>query len=113
MALILQMQQVSTGLMKEVKIEVYDGVEIKVNMNGLELFTDMDDLLGKIETSLGDGSDGTVIGGYLKDISDMQNDCVRATCGHRSTPKPRGNDGQPIVDPRNHRNNTYVGERRH
>ena len=105
--------KVSTGLMKEVKIEVYDGVEIKVNMNGLELFTDMDDLLGKIETSLGDGSEGTVIGGYLKGISDMQNDVLVTTCGYRSTPKPCGNDGQSIVDPRNHRNDTYVGERRH
>jgi flagellar hook-associated protein 3 FlgL len=76
---------VSTGLMKEVKIEVYDGVEIKVNMNGLKLFTDMDGLLGKIETSLGDGSEGTVIGGYLKDISDMQNTVLeqRADIGAR------------------------------
>ena len=76
---------VSTGLMKEVKIEVYDGVEIKVNMNGLKLFTDMDNLLAKIETSLGGGSEGTVIGGYLKDISDMQNTVLekRADIGAR------------------------------
>ena len=77
--------KVSTGLMKEVKIEVYDGVEIKVNMNGLELFTDMDDLLTNIETSLGDGSDGTVISGYLKGISDMQSAVLvkRADIGAR------------------------------
>jgi flagellar hook-associated protein 3 FlgL len=74
-----------TGLMKEVKIEIYDGVEIKVNMNGLGLFTDMDYLLANIETSLGDGSEGTVIGAYLTDISDMQNAVLeqRADIGAR------------------------------
>ena len=41
-------------------------------MNGLELFTDMDDMLLNIETSLSDGSEGTVISSYLKGISDMQ-----------------------------------------
>lgn len=75
----------STGLNNEVKIEVYDGVEIKVNTNGIQLFSDIDALLEKIETSLGDGSAGTVIGGYLSDINNMQNNVLekRADIGAR------------------------------
>ena len=75
----------STGLKKEVKIEVYDGVEINVNTTGIEIFSEIDALLGEIETSLGNGSTGTVIGGYLTDISDMQNNVLakRADIGAR------------------------------
>lgn len=75
----------STGLNKEVKIEVYDGVEITVNTTGIKLFSDIDTILEKIETSLGDGSAGTVISGYLSDISNMQNNVLekRADIGAR------------------------------
>ena len=74
-----------TGLSKEVKIEVYDGVEINVNTIGIQLFNDIDVMLEKIETSLGEGSAGTVIGDYLSDISDMQNNVLakRADIGAR------------------------------
>jgi len=73
------------GLNNDVKIEVYDGVELKVNTNGLKLFSDIDALIGKIETSLGDGSAGTVISGYLTEISTMQNNVLekRADIGAR------------------------------
>lgn len=75
----------STGLNKEVKIEVYDGVEINVNTNGIQLFSDMDAMLEKIEKSLGDGSDSAVISGYLTNISNMQNNVLekRADIGAR------------------------------
>ena len=73
------------GLTKDVNIEVYDGVEIKVNTNGIKLFSDIDALLGEIETSLGNGSAGTVISGYLTEISNMQNNVLekRADIGAR------------------------------
>ncbi|WP_419958130.1 flagellar hook-associated protein FlgL [Psychrobacillus psychrotolerans] len=76
---------ISTGLEKEVKMEVYDGVEINVNTTGIKLFSEIDAMLGKIETSLGDGSEGTVIGGYLSEISNMQNSVLekRADIGAR------------------------------
>jgi len=76
---------ISTGLEKEVKMEVYDGVEINVNTTGIKLFSEIDAMLGKIETSLGDGSEGTVIGGYLSEISNMQNNVLekRADIGAR------------------------------
>jgi len=76
---------IATGLNKEVKMEVYDGVEINVNTTGIQLFSDIDALLGEIETSLGDGSAGTVISGYLTDISKMQNNVLekRADIGAR------------------------------
>ena len=73
------------GLTKDVNIEVYDGVEIKVNTNGYDLFKGIDDMLGDIEKSLGDGSAGTVISGYLTEISTMQNNVLekRADIGAR------------------------------
>lgn len=73
------------GLESEVKIEVYDGVEIKVNTNGIKLFSDIDALLGKIEGSLENGDESTVISGYLKEISNVQNNVLesRADIGAR------------------------------
>ncbi|NME05066.1 flagellar hook-associated protein FlgL [Psychrobacillus sp. BL-248-WT-3] len=73
------------GLNKDVKIEVYDGVEIKVNTNGIDLFRGIDEMIGKIETSLGDGSSETVISGYLTDINTQQNSVLekRADIGAR------------------------------
>jgi len=73
------------GLTKDVKIEVYDGVELKVNTNGHELFKEIDEMLANIEKSLGDGSEGPVISGYLTEISNIQNSVLekRADIGAR------------------------------
>lgn len=65
--------QNATGVNGTVNIEVYDGVEITVNTNGIGIFDEIDTMLANIETSLGDGSSGTVIGNYLGDISQKQN----------------------------------------
>lgn len=73
------------GLTKDVKIEVYDGVELKVNTNGHELFKGIDDMLANIEKALGDDSTGTDISGYLTEISNAQNSVLekRADIGAR------------------------------
>ncbi|SFQ53430.1 flagellar hook-associated protein 3 FlgL [Psychrobacillus psychrotolerans] len=76
---------VYSGLTKDVKIEVYDGVELKVNTNGHELFKGIDDMLANIEKVLGDGSTGTDISGFLTEISNKQNSVLekRADIGAR------------------------------
>lgn len=63
----------ATGVNSPVNIEVFDGVEIKVNTNGIGIFDEIDTMIADIETTLGDGSTGTVIGNYLGEINDKQN----------------------------------------
>lgn len=57
-----------------VNIEVYDGVEIKVNTNGKTMFENIDKMMTDIETALGTATTtGTTINGFLTTISTNQN----------------------------------------
>lgn len=75
----------ATGVNSPVNIEVFDGVEIQVNTNGIGLFDEIDTMIGNIAITLGDGSNGTVIGNYLGEINDKQNALLgsRADIGAR------------------------------
>ncbi|MFJ8064192.1 flagellar hook-associated protein FlgL [Psychrobacillus sp. NPDC096426] len=66
--------ETATGVNGDVNIEVYDGVEIKVNTNGKKMFEDIDAMMNSIETALGSTTTtGDIIGGFLTTISDNQN----------------------------------------
>lgn len=75
----------ATGVNSPVNIEVFDGVEIQVNTNGIGLLDEIDTMIGNIAITLGDGSNGTVIGNYLGEINDKQNALLgsRADIGAR------------------------------
>lgn len=64
----------NTSYNNAVNIEVYDGVEIKVNTNGIELFDEIDTLMNDIQLKLKD--DPTAVGtfdSFISDISTNQN----------------------------------------
>jgi len=64
----------NTGYKNSVQIEVYDGVNLNVNTNAVEMFAKIDDLLFDIQNDLATaGTAGTVIGSRLSDISAVQN----------------------------------------
>ena len=56
----------------EVKIEIYDGIQLQVNTPGQNLFKDIDDLMGKISGLLGDpNSTGEEIGDALGGVDKL------------------------------------------
>lgn len=63
----------SSGYTNNVEVEVYDGVNLKVNTNTVEMFAKIDDMLTSIQTDLSTGADGTTIGNRLGEISAVQN----------------------------------------
>ncbi|QFF98185.1 flagellar hook-associated protein FlgL [Psychrobacillus glaciei] len=78
-----------TGVDGAVNIEVYDGVEIKVNTNGKTMFEDIDKMMENIESSLDSSkvpvATGADIGKYLEDINKNQDSVLgaRADIGAR------------------------------
>lgn len=59
---------------KNVEIEIFDGVKMKVNTNGIDVFRDIDTMLGDISTKMKTGtSTGSEFSGYLTEISDQMN----------------------------------------
>lgn len=63
-----------TGYKNSVQIEVYDGVNLNVNTNAVEMFAKIDDLLSGIQNDLATaGTGGTAIGNRLSEISNAQN----------------------------------------
>lgn len=78
-----------TGVDGSVNIEVYDGVEIKVNTNGKTMFEDIDKMMENIESVLDSSNTpvatGPEIGKYLDDISKNQDTVLgaRADIGAR------------------------------
>lgn len=75
-----------TGFKNSVQIEVYDGVNLNVNTNALEMFAKIDDLLSGIQNDLATaGTGGVAIGNRLSEISDAQNTVLenRADIGAR------------------------------
>lgn len=76
----------STGYTNSVEIEVYDGVNLNVNTNAVEMFAQIDDLLTNVQGKLSNpASTGTEIGDLLGDISNVQNTLLenRADIGAR------------------------------
>lgn len=66
--------ETATGVNGDVNIEVYDGVEIKVNTNGKKMFEDIDTMMNSIETAFGTATTtGDTIGGFLTTINSNQN----------------------------------------
>ena len=74
-----------TGYKNSVEIEVYDGVNLNVNTDTVEMFAQIDDLLTSIQTDLSTGADSTTIGSRLTTISNAQNTLLenRADIGAR------------------------------
>lgn len=71
-----------TGVDGSVNIEVYDGVEIKVNTNGKTMFEDIDKMMENIESVLDSSktpvATGPEIAKYLEDISGNQDTVLAA-----------------------------------
>lgn len=68
----------SSGYTKNVEVEVYDGVNLNVNTDSVEMFAKIDDMLTNIQKSLddtttGDDTSGAVIAEQLDAISAVQN----------------------------------------
>ncbi len=65
-----------TSATSEVKIEVFDGIQLQVNTsNAAELFKNVDELMGNISTAL-DNSDSEEIGSLLGGIADGTDDSL-------------------------------------
>ncbi|MDX1807488.1 MAG: flagellar hook-associated protein FlgL [Paenisporosarcina sp.] len=61
-------------LKKNIEIEIFDGVKMKVNTNGIDVFRDIDNMLGEITTKMKTGSaSGSEYSTYLTKISDQMN----------------------------------------
>lgn len=61
-------------LKKNIEIEIFDGVKMKVNTNGIDVFRDIDKMLGDISSKMQAGSaTGSEYSAYLTDISDQMN----------------------------------------
>lgn len=75
----------NTGYKNSVEIEVYDGVNLNVNTEAVEMFAQIDDLITNIQKDLSDGADTTTIGNRLGEISSAQNSLLenRADIGAR------------------------------
>jgi flagellar hook-associated protein 3 FlgL len=65
------------ALNKDVEIEVFDGVTMKVNTNAIDVFKDIDDMLVAISTDMTTGTaTGQNYSPYLKGISDRMNEIL-------------------------------------
>lgn len=75
----------SSGFTNNVEVEVYDGVNLNVNTNAVQMFAQIDDMLTSIQTDLSTGADGATIGNHLGEISSAQNTILenRADIGAR------------------------------
>lgn len=73
------------GFENDVSIEVFDGVELKVNTNGYALFSQVDDMMNKLITSIKDDEGSEAISPHLESISIVQNSLLetRADIGAR------------------------------
>ena len=78
---------VQTGLSQSVEMEVGDGIRIKANVNGYDLFKNVDEMLSKLTNPVGGISDmnttGEEIGNFLTDVQSSISDVldVRAEVG--------------------------------
>lgn len=76
----------ASGFTNSVEIEVYDGVNLNVNTDTLEMFAQIDDMLTNIQKDLSTaGTSGAQIGSHLSTISTVQNKVLenRADIGAR------------------------------
>ena len=65
---------VTDPLKKNIEIEIFDGVKMKVNTNGIDVFRDIDKMLGDISSKMQAGTAfGSEYSAYLTDISDQMN----------------------------------------
>lgn len=75
------------GYTNTVEVEVYDGVNLNVNTDAVQMFAQIDDMLTKIQADLSNpaGTSGIVLGNHLGTISKVQNSVLenRADIGAR------------------------------
>lgn len=64
---------IATGSMEEVKIEINDGVELKVNSNGINAFSDIDDTMEQLHMLLTTGGSGDTISSLLGTVDTNMN----------------------------------------
>lgn len=75
----------SSGFTNLVEVEVYDGVNLNVNTNAVQMFAQIDDMLTSIQNDLSTGATGATIGTHLSEINTAQNTILenRADIGAR------------------------------
>lgn len=75
------------GYTNSVEVEVYDGVNLNVNTDAVQMFAQIDDMLTKIQADLSNpaGTSGSDLGNHLGTISKVQNSVLenRADIGAR------------------------------
>ncbi|MHA6258385.1 flagellar hook-associated protein FlgL [Sporosarcina sp. CAU 1771] len=73
------------GFEAVVAIEVFDGIELQVNTNGYKLFSELDEMMGELITSIESNAGGEAIGAHLTSISTSQDAVLtaRANIGAR------------------------------
>ena len=74
------------SLNKDVEIEIFDGVSMKVNTNAIDVFKNIDDMLAAVSTDMTTGTaSGQDYSTYLTGISDRMNEILttRADIGAR------------------------------
>jgi flagellar hook-associated protein 3 FlgL len=68
----------TTGFENAVSIEVFDGVELKVNTNGIKLFGELDTMMSGLITSIEGNAGGEAISNHLTSINTAQNTVLEA-----------------------------------
>ncbi|MEK4406541.1 flagellar hook-associated protein FlgL [Sporosarcina sp. FSL K6-6792] len=73
------------GFTEAISIEVFDGVELQVNTNGYKLFSELDEMMGKLIGSIDNDEGSAAISAHLDAISKVQNSVLetRADIGAR------------------------------
>jgi len=73
------------GFGKDIKIEVFDGVELNVNTDGYKLFKDLDGMMSGLIITMKEGGSGKQISDHLEKIEGVQNNVLenRADIGAR------------------------------
>lgn len=73
------------GISKPVSIEVFDGVELAVNIDGSKLFKQVDGMMEGLINDIKAGKTGEVISGHLKTLNESQDSVLenRADIGAR------------------------------
>lgn len=73
------------GFISDISVEVFDGVELKINTNGYELFSKVDKMMEKLEIDIRTNQGSAIISANLGDIDKIQNAVLesRADVGAR------------------------------
>lgn len=66
------------GFEKSVTVEVFDGVELKVNTDGFAIFSELDEMMSNLVNSIKGTAGSTTISSQLTEISSVQNTVLEA-----------------------------------